>query len=291
MTWLVVGSIVAVLAIGGHLLARGWPLVNRLLLATGLLVAAPTLVAQGLWGTAWIMSQLSPASGPLAWLVLLLPAGVVAGLLTLLQGVPWSGIGRLPLALAMVALVLFAVVTAPLLVTGIGTGQPPQARNTWQVSLDPGQPDQAYAVELPFLEATEDEARPLLDRLRDRLTVEAGQATVELVRGGTWLRIEAQGPVEVRAEDAYYGTVGHRELMTDLSIPAANGTLSSIGELSIVVEVRYSFSGGSGHTCWADGGIEGNASEPGPIPLHLVHGDQRTPIWHADPVDLPTVCA
>lgn len=291
MTWLVVGSIVAVLAIGGHLLTRGWPLVPRLLFATGLLVAAPTLIAQGLGGTAWIFGQLSPVSGPLAWLILLAPAGVAAGLLALLHGVAWFDIGRLPLGLMAVALVLFAVVTAPILAIGLSTGEPQQAEHTWQARLEPGEDGQAYTVELPFFEAPEPGDRALLDRLRERLVVDEGQGRVELVEDGRWLRVEAQGPVEIRAEDAYYGTVGHRELMTDLTVPTANGTLTADGDLSLMVEITYSFSGGSGHTCWAQGGIEGVASEPGPVPLYLVHREQRTPIWETDTAGLPTVCA
>lgn len=290
MTWLIVGSVLAVLAVGGHLLTRGWPLVPKLLFATGLLVAAPTLTAQGLGGTAWVFGQLSPVSGPLAWLVVLAPAGVTAGLLTLLRGVPWFDLGRLPLGLMAVALVLFAVVTAPILAFGISNGEPQKAEHRWQVDLEPGGAGQAYTVELPFLEAVEDEDRALLDRLRDRLTVEEGQATVELVEDGTWLRVQAQGSVQVVAQDAYYGTVGHRELMTDLIVPTANGTLTSAGNLSLEVEVIYSFSGGSGHTCWADGQILGSTQAPGTVPLDLVVHEDRTPLWRSDGL-LPTVCA
>lgn len=290
MTWLIVGSILAVLAVGGHLLTRGWPVVPKLLFATGLLVAAPTLVAQGVLGTAWVMEQFSPVSGPLSWGVLLLPAVVVAGLLTLLRDVPWLDIGRLPLGLAMAALVLFAVVTAPLLALGIGLGEPQKAEHAWQVRLEPGEDDQAYTVELPFLVATDPEDRALLDRFRDRLVVEEGQARVDLVEDGSWLRIEAQGPIEIVAEDAYYGTIGHRELMTDLTVPTANGTLTASGDLSLAVGITFSFSGGQGHTCWADGRILGSTQAPGSIPLDLVlHGD-RTPLWGSDG-RLPTVCA
>ncbi len=292
MTWFIVGSVLAVLAIGGHLLARGWPLVPKLLFATGLLVAAPTLIAQGLGGTSWIFGQLSPVSGPAAWLVLLIPAGFTAGLLALLRGVPWFDLGRIPLASVAIVLVLFAVVTAPLLAIGISSGEPQKAEHTWAMTLTPSDPGIAYTVELPFLAAFKAEDEPLVDRLRDRLEVRSGQAQVELTRDGTWLVIEGQGPVEVVAHDTYYGDIGDREALTNVGVRAANATLSVDGDLSLDLDIDYSFSGGTGHTCWADGRMVGQASGPGTFPLTLViHGD-REPVWQADDVHhLPAVCA
>ncbi len=293
VTWFIVGTVLAVLAIGGHLLTRGWPVVPKLLFATGLLVAAPTLVAQGLIGTAWIFDQIGPVSGLVAWLVLLLPAAAVAGLLGLLRGVPWFDLGRIPLGSVAVLLAVFAVVTAPLLALGISTGEPQRAEHTWTMTLTPGDGVTPYVVEVPFVVTSDPADAGIVERLREQVAVERGAGEVQPVRDGTWLRVEATGPVTVSARHAYYGPIGAREAMNSATLPAANATWSAEGNLSLALEVAYSFSGGTGHTCWTDGRLIGQAPAPGQLALDLDdHGD-RTPLWRVIHGDggLPTVCA
>ncbi len=307
MPWLIVGSVVAVLAVGGHLLTRGWPLVPRLMFATGLLVAAPTLIAQGLGGTAWIFGQLSPVSGPLAWLVLVAPAGVTAGLLALLRGVPWFDLGRLPLGLMAVALVLFAVVTAPILAFGISNGEPQQAEHGWRLEVEPADPG-SYRLFVPFL-AWEEEPRPaVLETLADRVAVVAGQGHVELtweaslvnvsgpngsqqatLPSGPWVIVEAEGPVTVETRYSFYGSVGDREAFTGYRVHSLNATTEGQAP-DLDVRLALSFSGGSGHTCWADGEVSGTV--PSDEVGRLGPREPWEPIGGAgDGWHLPVVCA
>lgn len=151
---------------------------------------------------------------------------------------------RVALALTIAAALMAAGCTSP------WGGE--RAEHRWSVAIDAAG-DDTYSVEVPFL--TAEGAQPgrvqILDALRERVQVRAGDAELTWVRNGTHLRIDAQGPVEVAAVHSFRGSVEEREAFLSWRMASEEVVRAGQGP-AVDVDWAIDFSGGKGHTCWAE---------------------------------------
>lgn len=244
--WLVTASTVAASLAALTYLLRGRRGDERWLLAAGGLAVLPALIAAALETTSWIAARLGPLSGSSATLLLVAPS------LALALGA--LAVHRLTAARRLdvprpIAATLLAVMLLPSLAFVGGAwdaGEPPQARHTWQVTVDPADDDPAdetrYRLEVPFLVATEPRALTVLAQLRAAAEVTEGQAELSWTDDATTLVLDARGPVTVTAEQAFLGPIEDRRAFASYRLAHRTVTLDAEATTNATVETTLSFS-------------------------------------------------
>lgn len=217
-----------------------------------LLVAA--LLARVPWARAW------PAPLLIAPLILLdgatpFPGILFASILFLVSvtappaaAAAWERrgiavVGAALLGMLLTAGMLFGTLT---LLMGVGEGgfvDPAAHRAT--VSIVP-EAAGVYTAYVPLFRAEEPDAQSALDALLASARVVEGNASIALVDGA--LRVEAEGPVIVAFERAFFGP--GREAFVRWTF--AEDALRVDGT-PVRVVLSFDLSGGTGHTCWMRG--------------------------------------
>lgn len=163
----------------------------------------------------------------------------------------------------MARLTLLPVVALVFLAGCLGLGS--RAEHVWSVALEPLE-EGAYTLEIPFLVAAGGEDRTL-DALRQGVRVTAGDATITWAGEGSVLIVEANGAVALEARHQFRGDVGQREAFSSWTIPREDIRRADGGGPPVHVAWTVDFSGGEGHTCWAEAHLEAHVPSDGAASL------------------------